>query len=303
MQQGILLHLSFLFLYLSPTLSAQDYVNISDASQIEVYKQIDDVELKVWIFNPEDHSVDEAKPAIIFFFGGGWVQGTPSQFVEHCKYLAKRGMVAMTADYRVANRHGVKAKSCVADAKSAIRWVRLNAPRLGIDPDRIVGAGGSAGGHLAASTATLPGHDEVSDSKNVSCVPNALALFNPALVLHPVQGEIEWDEARIESLTKRMGADPISMSPYHHISSNTPPTIIFHGIADKTVAFKTAEVFDQKMDTLGKDCRLIGYEGEVHAFFNFNRKNNAPFVSTMHHLDEFLVDLGYLNAPPAIKNY
>ena len=279
----------------------QDYVHIDNASAVEVYKAIDDIELKAWIFDPEDHEPSDQKSAIVFFFGGGWATGTPSQFAKHCEYLSARGMVAMTVDYRVANRHGVNARHCVADAKSAIRWMRLNAKRLGIDPDRIVASGGSAGGHLAASTATLPGHDEISDYKNVSCVPNALALFNPALVLASVEEEFNLDFRRIENLAKRMGADPESLSPYHNIDEFLPPTIIFHGTADDVVDFKTAELFNQKMKALGNQCKLVSYEGEGHGFFNYLRKGNEPFVSIMQYLDAFLVDLGYLVAPPTSK--
>ena len=65
-------------------------------------------------------------------------------------------MVAIAADYRVHKRHGAMIADCVSDAQSAIRWVRVHADRLGVDPERIAAGGGSAGGHLAASTAVIP---------------------------------------------------------------------------------------------------------------------------------------------------
>jgi acetyl esterase/lipase len=76
-------------------------------------------------------------------------------------------MVAIVADYRVKTRQNAKPADCVSDAKACVRWVRANAKRLGIDPQRIAVGGGSAGGHLAASTATLPGLDPATDDKSV----------------------------------------------------------------------------------------------------------------------------------------
>ena len=76
----------------------------------------------------------DKRPAIVFFFGGGWTGGSPGQFEQQCKYLASRGMVAITADYRVASRHNVKAMCCVADAKSAIRFRAQERGRAGHRP-------------------------------------------------------------------------------------------------------------------------------------------------------------------------
>ncbi|MGI9542168.1 MAG: alpha/beta hydrolase [Cyclobacteriaceae bacterium] len=270
------------------------------ASAVEVYKTIGDVELKAWIFSPIEHNTGDAKPAIVFFFGGGWRAGNPAQFQKHCEYLAARGMVAMAVDYRVSSRHGVTANQCVADAKSAIRWMRSNADRLGIDRQKIVAAGGSAGGHLAASTATLSGHDDPRDDLTVSATPNALALFNPAVVLASIPDERELGATIVKMLSERMGAEPESMSPYHHIAPGIGPTIIFHGTADKTVEYRTVELFQKKMAATGNQCTLVGYEGETHGFFNYLKKNNGPFISTMQKLDAFLVSNGYLDPLPVI---
>lgn len=168
-------------------------------ARVETYKSVEGTDLKIWIFEPDGHKASDSRPAIVFFFGGGWRQGTPGQFRHQAKHLAARGMVAMAADYRVLNRQGVKGHKCVQDAKSAIRWARANAKRLGIDPNRLAAGGGSAGGHLAASTATLPDHDDPSGDKSISSRPDALALFNPGMVLASVPGKFELDEEQIAS--------------------------------------------------------------------------------------------------------
>src|SRR4029079_4650111 len=129
-------------------------------AEVETYKTVGDTKLNLYIYYPPGHKATDKRAAIVFFFGGGWTNGSPGQFEQHCKHLASRGMVAMTADYRVASRQQVKAVSCVVDAKSAIRFVRKEAGRLGIDPNRIASAGGSAGGHIAACTGVLQAFDE-----------------------------------------------------------------------------------------------------------------------------------------------
>jgi acetyl esterase len=263
----------------------------------EVYKTVGDVKLNLYVFNPPDHKGGDKRPAIVFFFGGGWRSGNPRQFYEQCKHLASRGMVAITADYRVASRHDVKAVSCVADAKSAIRYVRQNAERLGIDPGKIVAAGGSAGGHIAACTGTIEGFDEAGEDKTVSSVPSAMVLFNPALVLAPVEG-LQLDQGRITALADRMGVEPKELSPIHHVKKGAPPTLILHGKADTTVPYVTAEAFATAMTAAGNQCELAGYEGQPHGFFNFGRGDGTHYTKTVQAMDAFLVKLGYLKAVP-----
>lgn len=268
------------------------------------FKTVDNIQLNLWIFNPPKHQVDEKTPAIVFFFGGGWKNGNPNQFEKHCQYLSARGMVAIVADYRVYNRHGVLANKCVSDAKSAIRWVREHSSELGIDPNRIAAGGGSAGGHLAAATATLPKFDEPTENAAVSSKPNALVLFNPALVLAPVKNQNLASDEKFIELKQRMGASLESMSPFHNIKPGMPPTIIFHGMADTTVPFITARLFTEKMNRLGNDCKLVGYKDEPHGFFNFGKNSNGAYIDSVYRMDEFLVSLGYLVPPPeAVETY
>jgi acetyl esterase/lipase len=265
-------------------------------AKAEVYKTVGDVKLSLYIFSPADHKPTDKRPAIVFFFGGGWTGGSPGQFHEQCKHLASRGMVAITADYRVASRHQVKALSCVADAKSAVRYIRKEASRLGIDPGRIAAGGGSAGGHIAACTGVIEGFDESTEDKSISSVPNALVLFNPALVLAPADSLKELDAAKMASMKERMGVDPQQLSPYHHVRKGAPPTIIFHGKADSGVPYATAEAFAKAMSAAGNECQLAGYEGQTHGFFNFGRGNNEYYQKTVAAMDEFLVTHGYLPA-------
>lgn len=271
-------------------------------AQTVTYKTVGETKLALSIFNPEGHKVSDSRPAIVFFFGGGWTSGSPGQFEQQCRYLASRGMVAITADYRVASRHQAKAAQCVADAKSAIRYVRAHAKELGVDPKRIAAGGGSAGGHIAGCTGTLPGLDEPGEDKSVSSVPDAMVLFNPALTLAPVDGnDFGGFGARVPA--ERLGAEPSAISPTHNVKAGAPPTIIFHGKADTTVPFATVEAFAAAMKKAGNRCEVAGFEGQQHGFFNFGRGDNAMFLATLTQADKFLASLGWLSGSPTVDMF
>jgi acetyl esterase/lipase len=136
------------------------------------YKKTKQGDLELHVHFPPDWKKGDQRAAIVFFFGGGWVGGTVNQFKPQAAYLAQRGLVAARADYRVKSRQGVSPATCVEDAKSAIRWIRQNAVQLGVDPHRIVAAGGSAGGHIAACSGCCPGLDGEGEK-----APPALLLY------------------------------------------------------------------------------------------------------------------------------
>jgi len=278
------------------------YPPVMPDSRAETYKTIGPTNLQLYIFTPKDHAATNRRPAIVFFFGGGWTSGSPQQFEKECQYFASRGMVAITADYRVASRQLAKPVQCVADAKSAIRWLRKNAARLGIDPNRIVASGGSAGGQLAACTAVVPGLDETGEDTFISATPNAAVLFNPVLVLGPLEGQTNGSlGSRLTA--KQLGVEPQQLSPAHHVRPGEPPMIIFHGRADTVVPFATAEAFAAKMKAAGNRCELVGFDGQNHGFFNYGFGDNEFFLQTMKRADEFLASLGYLSGPPQVEKF
>lgn len=145
------------------------------------YKTVGDVTLKLHVFEPTGLKTNDHRPAIVLFFGGGWAGGDPKQFFQQARALADLGMVAFSANYRVKSRNQTTPFECVKDAKSAIRWVRAHAAELGVDPNRIVAGGGSAGGHIAACTGLIAGSEEAGENLKISSRPNAMILFNPVL--------------------------------------------------------------------------------------------------------------------------
>jgi acetyl esterase len=273
-------------------------------SRAEVYKIIGDVQLKIYIYEPQRHKAISKRPAIVFFFGGGWNGGTPKQFQEHCLYLASKGMIAMAADYRVASRHRTKPFHCVRDGKSAVRWIRQNAKRLGVDQNKVVAGGGSAGGHVAACTGTLLKYDEPGENMNISSVPDAMVLFNPVISTAIESGVVPYGGNSTEKLIERLGvSDPAALSPYHNIIKSLPPTLLLHGRADKTVPYATVEAFVSKAKKDMLRVELEGYDNMPHSFFNLGKYDNKMFLATVTRMHDFLKSLGYLKEKPTVERH
>ncbi len=272
---------ALLFLAISSiAMAGSGFEYAEKASRLVVYKTIGDVELNLHVFDPAE--TGKNRPAIVFFFGGGWSGGTPKQFFPHCDYFADRGMVAISAEYRVKSRHGTTPFECVEDGKSAVRWIRANAAELEVDPDRIAAGGGSAGGHVAACTALIEGFEAGGEDTAVRSAPNALVLFNPVA-----------DTASLARRANRFGGRETEISPVHHVRTGLPPTIIFHGTADKTVPFESVERFRDRMLEAENRCELVAFDGKGHGFFNKGR-DETSFDETIRAADAFLVSLGWL---------
>lgn len=250
------------------------------------YKKTKQADLPLVVHYPPGWKKEDKRPSIVFFFGGGWTKGNLGQFEPQAAYLAVRGMVAVRADYRVKSRHEVTPETCVEDAKSAIRWVRQNAAALGVDPNRIVGSGGSVGGHIAACTALCPGLEANGEDKTISSKPNVLVLFNP--VLH----------FNTPMLMERLGNDEKlakAISPTLFLAKDSPPTILFFGNDDRLLP--QGEEFIARSKSLGHRGEMMLADGVGHGFFN-----RSPWQErTLKRADEFLGSLGYVKGPPTIQ--
>lgn len=208
------------------------------------------------------------RPAIIFFFGGGWNSGTTDQFADQAQYFAGRGMVALLADYRVRQRDQSTPFDSVSDARSAMRWVRSHAAELHVDPGKIVASGGSAGGHLAGATAILSEVNDPSDDLKVSPVPDAMVLFNPVL-----------DTTENGYGAAFIGPRFKELSLTDHVRPGLPPILLLHGTDDHTVPFQNAVDFTRLVKAGGGRCELVPYEGADHGFFNSPAFRKTPQAS------------------------
>ena len=246
-----------------------------------VYKTIGTRELTLEVDRPPGWTATDKRPAIVFFFGGGWKSGTPNQFQSQAEHFAKRGIVCFRADYRVKSRDNVLPNACVEDALDAMRWVRSHAAELGIDPTKIIAAGGSAGGHLAACTALV-----VSDNA-VSPKPCALLLYNPVVDLTALRGSA--DDGLILGLDQ---AEAKRLSPALLDIKTLPPTFVTVGTKDRF--HPQIRSFVDKSTAAGAKVELFEAVGQPHGFFN-----KAPWQEKITaRADAFLVGLSYLEKLP-----
>ncbi|WP_411827523.1 alpha/beta hydrolase [Luteolibacter sp. AS25] len=259
-----------------------------------LYKSVEDVELKLHVFDPEGLEATDKRPAVVFFFGGGWASGSPSQFYQQARDLAALGMVTFSAEYRVKNRNKSTPFESVKDGKSAIRWVREHTAELGVDPERIVAAGGSAGGHIAICTGVIEGMDEEGENLEISSVPDLMIAFNPVL------------DTTAEGYGSKLFTpeQQTLISPAHHVRAGLAPTMLFHGTKDKTVPFENAVRFTKLMTEAGNECELLPFEGRGHGFFNgsgYRAKNDdVDYDAIMAQNLKFLAGHGYLKDGKAV---
>ncbi|MCA1963091.1 MAG: alpha/beta hydrolase [Prosthecobacter sp.] len=255
----------------------------------ETYKVIGDTSLSAYIWEPPaDKAPAYPKSVAAFFFSSSWDNGQVAQFAPHCVYFASRGMMTMAFDYRVSSRHKAGPLEAMADARSAIRWLRLNAIELGINPGKIVAVGGSGGAHAVASAAMLRKFDDPSDSTDISPVPNALILFNPILDTTKKGFGLErFPDAAVAKEANLLRA----------IEAGLPPMLIMHGTADRVAPFTASYELAKKSSKKKNICRLIEFEGQGHGFFNFNLSFEM-YEATLMQMDEFLVELGFIEPDP-----
>lgn len=248
-----------------------------------VYKRIDSTELKLHIFNSSESDKERKKACIVYFFGGGWRVGTPLQFYRECAYFASKGMVAISVDYRIKYQHGTSVFESVSDAKSAIRWIRENADKYNIDTSRIVAAGASAGGHLAASTGTISKFDEISEDLSISSKPNLLLLYYPVV-----------DNGPSGYGSKNMKKRYKEISPMYNVDSETPPTLIILGTNDPLVSVKQAKLYQENMTNSGIPCELKLYEKAGHPIFYYRKGLSKYYYKILKDSESFLKKYEFL---------
>ena len=255
------------------------------------YKSVGDEDLAAYVF-AADPAGDELgdRPAILFFHSSAWDAGLVSQFAPHCLHFAQRGMVAIAVDYRVESRHGTGPLEAMADARSAIRWVRRHSSELGVLPDRIVASGASGGAYLALMAAMgSEEFDDPSDNPAISAVPDALVLFDPVVDTHTKTG---FGVDRFPNAATARKASPITL-----IRKGLPPMMMLAGTNDRVLPFATTRKFAASSRRWPKRnvCELVPFDGCGHSFFNFN-VDPRLFESSLAQADRFLVSLGYLAA-------
>jgi sialate O-acetylesterase len=244
------------------------------------YKTIGDRTLRFDFFAPKGWKKADKRPAFVAIHGGGWTSGSPGSmyaFVDHC---AQQGMVGFSVQYRLYKAGTeVTVFDCVKDVRAAVRFIRAHAADLGIDPQKIVVNGSSAGGHLAVATELFK-VDHADEDLKVSCKPNALVLFSPVI-----------DTSKEGYGNAKVGERWRDLSPAHQVRAGMPPTLLLHGTGDTTTPFQGAHLFDAEMRKAGNRIELIAPEAAIHTYMF---KDAGMYADTLKQMDAFFTSLGFM---------
>lgn len=248
-------------------------------SEIKVYKTVDGITLSAHIFYPENHDKTQPKPAHLFFNGGGWAIGLPEWSYGACQGAAKDGRVAIAFDYRKRNVYGTDVKASVSDALAAIAWVRENAKELGIDPNKILADGFSAGAHLALVSSMIENREDFGVTSKYSSKPNAIILGSCP---YDIEGRDIYN----------VSYDTKTISPLYLIKDNLPPILAFHGENDDMVEFSEFEKFRDAIQKTKNSFTSRSYAGAGHFYFEGSRQEDSNERIKLR--EEFLLKNGFI---------
>lgn len=223
---------------------------------------------KADLYLPAEVKPGQKFPAIVIIHGGGWSGGEKraAREINIGTTLAKNGYVGMSIDYALATKEGTTPTwpQNLHDCKTAVRWLRANAERLHVDPERIGTIGGSAGGHLAAMlalTGAKDGLDPAGPYGEFPCtVKCSVDLYGPVL----------WFEQRDISMFRKTRTEAPELyrqaSPLTYVDKNDPPLLILHGTGDKTVAVDDSKALDEALTKVGAEHQLVIVPDAPHSF-------------------------------------
>jgi acetyl esterase/lipase len=232
---------------------------VSEPGVRTTYRTVEGVDLPIDVFSPRQ---PDATSAVIFFHGGGLTSGSLDFFHPECEYLASRGIVAATAEYRLLPNQARDASDCMADAQAAVAWVRSSA---GFSIETVTACGHSAGGLLAGATAFEPPLEDFG----ASCRPDALVLLNA--VYDP-----GWPQKASRS------------------GEICPAVLVLHGRRDTMTSINSARRFAKAMVAAGHPVEVAEFDG-AHSFFRpYGKNGSAGLIAVLQRLDLFLTGLGHL---------
>jgi acetyl esterase/lipase len=230
-----------------------------------VYSRAGGEELKIDLFHPTDES-KAPRPAVLIIHGGAWMMGKRSDMDSMARYAASKGIVAATVQYRLAPKH--KWPAMLDDVQTAVRFLRANAAKYNIDPDKIGAAGASAGGHLAV----FLGSRETRDPKPAeyptfsSRVGAVFNVFGPvAMADYPQSPTLDFMFAAVLGKPRKDAAKEIEdASPINFIDKNSAPMFIFQGLSDLLVNPNQSRKIEAKYKQLGLPVEAVYLTGVGH---------------------------------------
>jgi len=233
------------------------------------------------IFKPEEEG--RSRPALLFFNGGSFKKDpmTPVQFQHQARYFSGKDIVSICVDYRNGSDNDFTPIQAICDVKSSIRWVKDHHLELGVDPDRIIVCGASAGGYITVSAFMFP---EIDDEVNVT---NDYRV-NELIIFAAGMDAVDIMTRRYPELIHMSS----TISPKHNIKRCLPPTFWMCGTGDEL--FEQNKEFTNQMNEVGNEIRFITYEEMEHGFFNYGRHQNIYFEKTIRDIEEYLKEKKYI---------
>ncbi|MGE0727039.1 MAG: alpha/beta hydrolase [Acidimicrobiia bacterium] len=213
--------------------------------------------LEARVHRPAPGSPD-LRTAVIQVHGGGWRIGSPAMLARRSDALARRGFTAIAVAYRLLDEAPWPA--ALQDVRSAVRWVRANAERLGVDPERIVLQGHSAGGHLALLTAGGQDDTVAGDAYH----PEIAATVAAVVAFYPPT-DLRGGGERLLG-TGHRAEEAAAASPITRVHGGFPPTLLVHGLADTMVAPASSEAMHRALLDAGATSELHLFAGQIHEF-------------------------------------
>jgi acetyl esterase/lipase len=242
-------------------------------------------------------TADKPLPTLIWIHGGGWTGGVKESATGIPAYLAM-GMNVVNVEYRLART--ASAPAAVEDCRCALRWVIQHAKEYGIDVNRLVVSGGSAGGHLALTTGMLPASAGLDrqcpgpDNLKVAAIVNWFGISDVNELLDGPNMKayaVTW-------LGSALDRDQIAkrVSPLTYVRPGVPPILTIHGDADPTVPYTQSVRLHKALADAGVPNDLMTMAGGKHGF---NCCTPAQRVQAYEKIREFLVRQHVLETPKA----
>ncbi len=269
------------------------------AVKVYTYVGIDGNEHRIQAHFPTNHKPTDKRPCFIFFHGGGWKSGDLKQGQVLCDYLAERGIVAVTANYSMHRRtekgkldlgnpdkinsgpalaDGESRKRiCVIDGKTVVRWVKQNASTLGVNPEKLIVSGASAGAHIGVLQMMDDKFNNPADPKHIDTKVQAFVLLAAAFTLPERDKKPE-------------------VNVFQHVKKPFPPTLIIVGETDRW-AIPTRELARQLNDQPGNEIEFWMAPDMGHMFM----RSGNWYTPTKLLIDRFLREHKFLTGTPTLE--
>jgi arylsulfatase A len=254
------------------------------------YAQYGTRELKLDLYQPS--SGNGPFPAVVFIHGGAWLMGSKADFSHQAAYLASKGYVCVSINYRLSTEAPYPA--ALHDSKAAVRWMRANAVKYKIDPNKIAASGGSSGGQLVALLGTTAGVRTMEgDGGNAqfSSRVQAVAAFNPLTDFVSMLARTQNPKAAITAVTKFLGGTwkqvpekYMEASPVAHVSATAAPFLFLHATGDTTMPYAQSLEMQSALQAVGVRAEIYSVKDANHGFFNFE----PYYQSSIERVEQFL---------------